>query len=790
MELSRLTRGVVGIFCCLSPVTPRTLACHKILILLAILISIGGQALAQSTVTLSGRVFDKADGSPVSGASVNISNSNYVARTDNTGYFHFEHLPVGFVSVTVIAEGYIPSEQLSIEIIPDMSRKLNIYLERKIYNLKNSTIVSSTKSSQSSADVEIINRKSIIESKAEDLGDILDNANGVAVLESGTGGKKTVSIRGCESRHVLVMLNGHPLNNAGDGVADLNSIPLEIIERVEIYRGSSSARFGPGAMGGAVNIITLSRSFKNPAELFFNRGLGKWKTETTDVTGTDIIPNSAIINVFSYNHYRTNGDFHYKYVTLPVGVVESGIRRNAYTVRDNYFISGKYDSSPKSFLTYTGQFFSSKYGLPGPVTQPDDHAYKEDKRILGSAAYDYLPTPLHNIKLTLNASRFEQHYNNIKSANPFKRTENQSFTDKISFDALDTYLSPNLGDLQWGIALRQDRVDHKDLFRPTQSMGKTVRSNGAVFVSLRKKFEISDPGMSVTFNGGLRHDYNRTSNENHVSQTGENHLSSLNILSKKIGLAISTGKKIRMTLRGNYGTSFQLPALVALFWKSDAWAVGNPLLRPERSEQSEAGFEIEYEGKIDLSAGITYFHNHIKDIIVWRLTSPGFAWKPVNLDAARITGHEDFIRLGLFSKRLEISYQNTVLVPKNKTASSSNHNMDLTYRPRYTTTIQTKLTVWKAVGQYSIRLVDKRYSLDANTKWYDAYRIDDCYIALKLNYSNIRIETVYRIKNLRDENYTLIGQFPMPGRDWSIDLSLTYRFPDKSPTKLTKGEKP
>lgn len=787
MKLSRLTRGVAGIFYCLHPVTPRIFAAGKILLILPILISISSQTLAQSTVKLTGLVFDKADNSPISGAAIEISNSNYVARTDNTGYFYFEYLPSGFISISVTADGYIPSDEMSIEIIPDVSRKLNIYLERKIFNL-DSTYITGEKSSLNSTDLEIINRTKIIESKAEDLGDLLDNANGVAVFESGSGGKKTVSIRGCEARHVLIMIDGHAINGASDGVADLSSIPLEIIERVEIYRGSASARFGAGAMGGAVNIITHSNSRKNPTELFLGSGLGKWKTKTTDVTATDILPHSRIINKFSYNHYRTNGNFDFEYVTQPVGVVEYDVRRNSYSMRDNYFVSGQYDCSSKSLLRYTGQIYSSKYGLPGPGTQQNDLAYKDDNRVLGNAVFELIPTQRHNLRLTLTASRFDQHYNNIEAANSFQKAENKSYTEEISFDAINIYLSPTLGDIQSGISIRRDRFNHKDLFRPGQSLGNTVRKSGAVFVSLRKKFEIYDSSFYMILNGGLRNDYNRTSNEFNVNQDGENQPSSSNNLSKKISLAISAGREIRLTLRGNYGTSFQLPALVALFWKSDAWAEGNPLLRPEISEQSEGGFEIEYDGIIDISAGITYFHNYVKDIIVWRPTSPKMAWKPVNLDAARITGHEDFIRLGLFSKRLEISYQNTILAPKNKAAGISN-NKDLTYRPRYTTTIYTKLSIWKAVGQYSVRLVDKRYSLEANEKWYDAYRIDDCHVGLKLNNANIRIEAIYRIKNLRNENYTLIGQYPMPGRNWSIGLSMIYNFPKKPSTSNATGEK-
>jgi vitamin B12 transporter len=56
----------------------------------------------------------------------------------------------------------------------------------------------------------------------------------------------------------------------------------------------------------------------------------------------------------------------------------------------------------------------------------------------------------------------------------------------------------------------------------------------------------------------------------------------------------------------------------ALFWKNDIRSQGNPDLKPERSEHSDAGFEISLDKPIKISAGMTYFHSHVNDIIIWR----------------------------------------------------------------------------------------------------------------------------------------------------------------------------
>jgi outer membrane receptor for ferrienterochelin and colicin len=72
----------------------------------------------------------------------------------------------------------------------------------------------------------------------------------------GAGGVPRLDIRGLRSRHVLLLLDGIPLNSTYDGQMDPRLIPVEIIKKIKVTYGTGSSLYGTGALGGVINIIT------------------------------------------------------------------------------------------------------------------------------------------------------------------------------------------------------------------------------------------------------------------------------------------------------------------------------------------------------------------------------------------------------------------------------------------------------------------------------------------------------------------------------------------------------
>ena len=107
------------------------------------------------------------------------------------------------------------------------------------------------------APVEVIDRDMIVRSQARSLPELLRGRAGVAISNQGGPGKlTTLFMRGAESDHVLVLVDGVRIGSATSGLVSFQDLPLSMIDRVEIVRGPRSSLYGSEAIGGAINFIT------------------------------------------------------------------------------------------------------------------------------------------------------------------------------------------------------------------------------------------------------------------------------------------------------------------------------------------------------------------------------------------------------------------------------------------------------------------------------------------------------------------------------------------------------
>jgi vitamin B12 transporter len=107
------------------------------------------------------------------------------------------------------------------------------------------------------ANVEVVAASELERQPAADLGDVLRMRAGVEVARLGGPGQQTsLFLRGTESNHVLVLVDGLRINPGTIGSAAIQNIAPELVERVEIVKGPRSALYGSDAVGGVINVIT------------------------------------------------------------------------------------------------------------------------------------------------------------------------------------------------------------------------------------------------------------------------------------------------------------------------------------------------------------------------------------------------------------------------------------------------------------------------------------------------------------------------------------------------------
>ena len=174
--------------------------------------------------------------------------------------------------------------------------------------------------------VTVITRDDIELSMANDLAELLRMQTGIDIGRNGGPGQATsVFMRGTESNHTLVLVDGVRINPGTIGGAAVQHIAPELIERVEIVKGARSALFGTDAIGGVINVIT-----RRAEESFVEAGLGAGSFDTRSgfISGGKRTENGefgATVNYQDTEGYppRTDSDIDRGYDNLSVNLFGS-----------------------------------------------------------------------------------------------------------------------------------------------------------------------------------------------------------------------------------------------------------------------------------------------------------------------------------------------------------------------------------------------------------------------------------------------------------------------------------
>jgi iron complex outermembrane receptor protein len=247
--------------------------------------------LTMAQYNLTGHV-SSADNTPLAGATIKLSKSSKVTRSDNQGDYTFSNLKPGNYSVTASYLGYATAVQ-SIDV--NANANLDFRLTASPF-MAEEVIVRSTRANEKSATTYKNIGKADIEANnfGKDLPFILNNTPGVVVTsDAGAGvGYTGIRIRGSDATRINVTLNGIPYNDSESQGTFWVNMPdfASSVDNVQIQRGVGTSTNGAGAFGGSLNIQTTAASQEPYAEL--NNTFGSFNTiKNTVKIGTGLINN-------------------------------------------------------------------------------------------------------------------------------------------------------------------------------------------------------------------------------------------------------------------------------------------------------------------------------------------------------------------------------------------------------------------------------------------------------------------------------------------------------------------
>ncbi len=212
-------------------------------------------SLAQD-ITINGRILDE-NGNAVPGVTVQIKRLNKGAITGPEGHYSLKSVPPGEYDLSVSSVGYKKISK-TIIIQEEKTHIENFNLEEDVDLLDDVLIVGESEKrylKKQPYNLNVIDTRPVKNSNL-DVSQVLGKSTGIHIREEGgLGSDLEFSIHGLSGKQVRFFMDGIPMDNFGAALS-INNIPVNLVERVEVYKGLVPVWLGSDALGGAVNIIT------------------------------------------------------------------------------------------------------------------------------------------------------------------------------------------------------------------------------------------------------------------------------------------------------------------------------------------------------------------------------------------------------------------------------------------------------------------------------------------------------------------------------------------------------
>ncbi len=719
-------------------------------------------ASAQSTVKLHGTVSDAHTKQPVYGANVLIEGTGYGSASNRQGYFEIENVMAGNYSIIISHVGYQNQRFRNVHVPKDHPVRLTVSLQPAAIPLPEVEVFAERYNEIERTAVWIIEEETIARSNVHNVGELIAQTPGIHVQDSGgMSGSKKISIRGSQSNQVLVLLDGVPLNDELGGDVDLSSIPANIIEKIEIHRGSSSHRFGSGSIGGVINIIT-KRTMENTLQV--NSSFGAFGTKGIEPGYSGRYKNSGFL--VAYHYVTSQGDFPYQYENSAGETIREN-RMNADLLSRNLFGRISYFVGDHHFSAQAGRMMSAR-GIPGKINGWTPYARSSMQQDLYGIEYQVQKSALElstNVRysnsFTENTNRYppdvDRRYKRYPQYDYSYRLRNVIANSEIKY-TLSKWLQLIAGYRFRNISYK-DKNNMQNLFTP--AVQKAHDHAHSIFLHQDWIFEIPWNSLQLSIRPAIRYD-----EMNIESETGNRFEHQW---SPACDLFLSTGDLGKIYVKSTVAKSFRLPTFADLFYQ-DVRIEGKPDLLPEQSDNFEAGigFQLTEWGRFHGEA--TYFHYTIDNLIIWRLGSFE-VFRPYNNDA-EISGQEYLLTVITPEEKLSVELSYSHLNPLNKNTNETTFNKIIPYRPRSTFKGTVGIQLENVGMQIRFRNVGKRYVNEANTKSLDRYQVFDLNLIYSMNLASLDMDWKFSGYNIFAEEYETVRDMPLPGREWRIGLNL------------------
>lgn len=575
------------------------------------------------------------------------------------------------------------------------------------------------------APTDVVTREDIQRWQSKDLNDVMRRLPGVDISQSGGMGKSSsLYVRGTESRHVLVLIDGVPMARAGiSNAIDIGQLPVSLVQRIEYIRGPRSAVYGSGAIGGVVNIITMSNDEKSQ----INAGMGSDGYQTYDGIMNKRFGDTIVT---AAGAYETTRGFNIQ----PDSPYSGDSDRDGY--RNKLFWGGvqhKFNDNVSGFFrgygyTANSDYDQGSYGYVGGNDEAQNYTQSWDAGLQYSSG-------IYSSQLIANY----QHIKDYNYSNDLGRYAGDASLDNMEQRYIQWGNSVEVGHgaVSGGADWKQEKLTSSS----TTKADTYKRDTTGLYLTGQQQID------SVTLEASGREDHDEQFGWHGTWQTAA-------------GWEFVDG--YRATL--SYGTGFLAPSLGQQYGATrfaSSYGPGiaaNPNLKPEESRQWEAGIDG-LTGPLDWR--LSAYHYKVQNLIDYKDN------QYVNMKSATIKGLEwtGNITTGPVDHHLTLQYvdprddeTNKVLYRRAK------------QQVKYELTGQIFELGWNVMYQYLGERYDDDYDNNRDVKM-GGLSLWDIGVSYPLT-SHLTVRG--KIANLFDKDYETVYGYQTAGREYTLSGSYTF----------------
>lgn len=628
--------------------------------------------------------------------------------------------------------------------------RAGVPLRDSLFRTDTATLRAARVIGQGEAPVQVLAGEELQRLNTVSVADAVRYFSGVQIKDyGGIGGLKTVNVRSMGSQHVGVFYDGVQLGNAQNGQIDLGRFSMDNMESVALFNGQRASIFQSARdfQTASSVYLTTRRPTENRLQVSFKAGsFGTWNPAVL----LERRLSKRLAAQLSGEWMQTTG--RYKFTYAANGWRQTDTRRNGdvQALRVETGLFGRLERGDWTAKIYT---YNSERGYPGASVREEPGRFRHEDRqwdrnifaqttlrqfwgrwsLLANGKYSndwlrYLSDPRKDVSAMWVDNRFRQQEGYLSAAGLFQARE--WLRTSLAVDGIYNTLSGNL----------------HDFARPRRFTLLTAAAAAADFHAFRAQSSIL-----------LTRVRDRVHGEAAPART-----------EWSPSLTASWKVAPTLTLRTFWKKIFRMPTFNDLYYTF----IGDINLRPERTEQLDAGFSWSQKG-IELQ--VDGYFNCVHDKIVAMPTSNQFRWTMLNLGYVEILGVDASLsgrrKVGAFDLTARLSYTHQRARDLTQPADEW-HGGQIPYTPWNSGSLTAGAAWYGWTLDYSFIYTGERYSSRANIPenhvqpWYT----HDMSVSKTFG----RWRTTAQVNNIFNQQYEVVACYPMPGTNWNLKLAVDF----------------